>query len=243
MRGHAWAQRKCDIACKWNRWRSIRGLDVSCRHVQSRATRPRRTHPAIGGARRGHALVAFVSCGARPAATPQSAAALDRQIRTVDSLRDGSGRQDGIRAGRRVSHHRKPPGRGSRGARFSRPGPMRTESPDDDSAVAPPMVFAWQARSRFGERRNEIAQVRMGVNAALARRIVADRRVHGKFGCLAELRTVQGMGPALMRRIDSLVTFSSVFRGRPAVTARGEPSHAEPPQRMGTTAVRQDSNS
>jgi competence protein ComEA len=48
-----------------------------------------------------------------------------------------------------------------------------------------------------------------GIGPALARRIVKDRDANGPFGCLAALDRVKGVGPALLARVDSLVTFSA----------------------------------
>lgn len=54
-----------------------------------------------------------------------------------------------------------------------------------------------------------------GVGPSLAQRILADRRTHGPFGSLTELgRRVRGVGPAMLARIDSLVTFSGTTGGR-----------------------------
>lgn len=53
-----------------------------------------------------------------------------------------------------------------------------------------------------------------GIGPALARRITDDRDRNGAFGCLAALDAVKGIGPALLGRLDSLVTFSGA--GRPA---------------------------
>jgi hypothetical protein len=47
-----------------------------------------------------------------------------------------------------------------------------------------------------------------GVGPAIAKRIVTDREARGAFGCLAALDAVRGIGPALLARLDSLVTFS-----------------------------------
>ena len=48
-----------------------------------------------------------------------------------------------------------------------------------------------------------------GIGPALAQRILTTRRTEGPFGSLAELgRRVRGVGPAMLARIDSLVTFS-----------------------------------
>jgi competence protein ComEA len=51
-----------------------------------------------------------------------------------------------------------------------------------------------------------------GVGPALAKRIVADRNAKGAFGCLAALDLVRGIGPVLLARVDSLVTFSGARR-------------------------------
>jgi competence ComEA-like helix-hairpin-helix protein len=51
-----------------------------------------------------------------------------------------------------------------------------------------------------------------GVGPSLAKRIVANRDSAGPFGCLAALDPVRGIGPALLRRLDSLVTFSGAPR-------------------------------
>jgi competence protein ComEA len=48
-----------------------------------------------------------------------------------------------------------------------------------------------------------------GIGPSLARRIVKDREATGAFGCLAALDRVKGVGPALLSRLDSLVTFSA----------------------------------
>jgi competence protein ComEA len=53
-----------------------------------------------------------------------------------------------------------------------------------------------------------------GIGPALASRIVADRDANGPFGCLQSLDGVKGVGPALLRRIDSL----AVFTGPPRET-------------------------
>ena len=47
-----------------------------------------------------------------------------------------------------------------------------------------------------------------GIGPTLADRIVADRVLHGPFGCLNALQSVKGVGTALLHRLDTLVTFS-----------------------------------
>src|SRR5512146_1318579 len=58
-----------------------------------------------------------------------------------------------------------------------------------------------------------------GVTPAMARRIVRDRMSRGPFLTLDGLRRVSGAGPRFVERLDTLVTFSGVFRtGSPADT-------------------------
>jgi hypothetical protein len=55
-----------------------------------------------------------------------------------------------------------------------------------------------------------------GVTPTVAKRIVADRMRRGPFLNLDGLRRVSGLGPTLIRHLDSLVTFSGVFlQGNP----------------------------
>jgi len=56
------------------------------------------------------------------------------------------------------------------------------------------------------------------VGPALARRIVAEREAHGPFGTLEALRRVTGVGPRLLRDLESHVTFGGVV---PAVAQSG----------------------
>src|SRR5512142_320429 len=51
-----------------------------------------------------------------------------------------------------------------------------------------------------------------GVTPTMARRIVAERMRSGPFMSLDGLRRVYGAGPIFLQRLDSLVTFSGVFR-------------------------------
>lgn len=51
-----------------------------------------------------------------------------------------------------------------------------------------------------------------GIGPSLARRIVADRDSFGPFGSAAGLRRVRGVGPALVAKLDTSVTFSLVPR-------------------------------
>ena len=47
-----------------------------------------------------------------------------------------------------------------------------------------------------------------GIGPTLASRIVGDRAAHGPFLSKEGLRRVRGIGPSLLRRLDTLVTFS-----------------------------------
>jgi competence protein ComEA len=51
-----------------------------------------------------------------------------------------------------------------------------------------------------------------GVGPSVAKRMVADRAEHGPFQNLQALRRVSGVGLALLRRLDTLVTFSGTLR-------------------------------
>lgn len=61
-----------------------------------------------------------------------------------------------------------------------------------------------------------------GVGPALARRIVEDRAARGAFGGAAALDAVRGVGPALLARVASRVTFSGP--PRPPI-GKGAPAH------------------
>jgi competence ComEA-like helix-hairpin-helix protein len=64
-----------------------------------------------------------------------------------------------------------------------------------------------------------------GIGPSLARRIVADRDSFGPFGSIEGLKRVRGVGPSLVAKLDTTVTFSllprpmntvvSPFRRRP----------------------------
>ena len=50
-----------------------------------------------------------------------------------------------------------------------------------------------------------------GVSPLMARRIAEDRMRRGPFLSMSGLQRVSGVGPSLIRRIDTLVTFSGTF--------------------------------
>ncbi len=62
----------------------------------------------------------------------------------------------------------------------------------------------------------EIVALR-GVGPALAHRIVIERDSFGPFGSLEGLKRVRGIGPALVAKLDSTVTFSLLPRPMNAV--------------------------
>lgn len=49
-----------------------------------------------------------------------------------------------------------------------------------------------------------------GIGPGLARRIVADRQIHGAFGGITAFDRVAGVGPALIRRLTPHLSFSGV---------------------------------
>lgn len=51
-----------------------------------------------------------------------------------------------------------------------------------------------------------------GVGSTMAKRIVLDRAMRGPFVTRDGLRRVSGVGPAFLRKIDSLITFSGTVR-------------------------------
>ena len=66
---------------------------------------------------------------------------------------------------------------------------------------------------------DEIVALR-NVGPALAKRIVADRDSFGPFGSLEGLTRVKGIGPSMVAKLDSAVTFSLVPRPTNTVISR-----------------------
>ena len=58
------------------------------------------------------------------------------------------------------------------------------------------------------------------VGPTLARRIIADRDSFGPFGSMEGLRRVKGIGPSMVEKLDSAVTFSLVPRPTNTVISR-----------------------
>jgi competence protein ComEA len=134
------------------------------------------------------AAVAVLGVGTRVLRSPNSGpapsdqSAVDAQLAQVDSARE-RGRGKGGR---------------SRGPR----------------AAKQPATAANQPLARTDLDRASIDEIDQlpGIGAVLADRIVAERNARGAFGCLAALETVKGIGPALARKLDSLVTFTGPTR-------------------------------
>lgn len=68
------------------------------------------------------------------------------------------------------------------------------------------------------------------VGPTLARRIIADRDSLGPFGSMEGLKRVKGIGPSMVEKLDSAVTFSLV--PRPTNTVISRRSKVRKPPRM-----------
>ena len=136
--------------------------------------------------------------------------ALERQLAASDSARLQQARKRVGGAGR---------GRGRRG---SEAGPNREGSAgrNDASAVAGSVA---RTRDRVAGRLDldvaSAAQIDSlpGITPTIAKRIVADRMIHGPFVNSTGLRRVSGVGAKLLSRIDTLVVFSGVV-AQPSVS-------------------------
>jgi competence ComEA-like helix-hairpin-helix protein len=120
-----------------------------------------------------------------PAST--ESAALERQIRRVDSVRDA--RHKSTRKGR-VEGAQLEPGSDDRRSIDSAPGARM----DLDRATA-----------------DQIESL-PGIGPALAKRIVDNRDSSGSFGVVEALCDVRGVGPTLVERLRPLVTFTGPRR-------------------------------
>ena len=156
----------------------------------------------------------LVSASQVPVPTQEELAALQTQLRVVDSARaarrgEGTGGKRKASARSRAAPGRRPP-------EVSPPAVIRPPRAPIDVDVA--TVVALESLP--------------GIGPALARRIVAARDSSGQFGSLDELQArVRGVGPVLARRIAPDVTFSGPRR--PSSAERTEPFGSE-----GTTARR-----
>jgi competence protein ComEA len=144
--------------------------------------------------------------------------ALDRQLGAADSAAHAS---------------RRPKARG-RNAR-ARPTTARTSRAEPAASPAmqvPPGLSApGYVSGKLDVDAATMAQIDSlpGIGPTLAKRIVADRAEHGPFVTLQGLRRVKGVGPALLRRLDTLVTFSATLR---PLSAAPESVSARPSRRV-----------
>lgn len=74
----------------------------------------------------------------------------------------------------------------------------------------------------------EVIESLPGIGPALAGRIVADRNANGPFGCPAALDQVKGVGPAMLRRLDTLAVFSGPPRAACVRDDGGKPGSGPP---------------
>lgn len=83
----------------------------------------------------------------------------------------------------------------------------------------------------------EIVALR-GVGPSLAHRIVVERDSFGPFGSLEGLKRVRGIGPALVAKLDSAVTFSLLPRPMNAVIPGRAGRPSKPPRRPPNSRLR-----
>jgi competence protein ComEA len=113
---------------------------------------------------------------------PAAQQALTAQQRAVDSARTAQGARPAVR-----------------------PAPVRARVARAPVVLRPPVRFPVDV-----DRADSAQLVALpGVGPALARRILAQRDSFGAFGSLSRLESrVRGVGPAMVRRLEPLVTFS-----------------------------------
>ena len=144
-------------------------------------------------------------------------AALERQLGAADSAAHASGRP---KAKQKAARTRRTTPRSP-----YKDATGKAESPSATPAF-PPREAPGYVLGKLDVDAATLAQIDSlpGVGPTIAKRIVTDRAEHGPFVTLQRLRRVKGVGPALLRRIDSLVTFSATLRplnaGPESVSAR-----------------------
>jgi competence protein ComEA len=167
--------------------------------------------------------VAILGAGVRALRWSKSAdsvadqAALEHQLGAADSAAHAAGRP---RTKQKASRSRRA---------TTRPSYKDATSNEVSASAAPPFPPREVPGFVLGKLDLDAATLAQidalpGVGPTLAKRIVADRAEHGPFVTLQGLRRVKGVGPALLRRLDSLVTFSATLRplnaGPESVSAR-----------------------
>ena len=147
-------------------------------------------------------------------------AALDAQLAAVDSA---------------IAEERRPAARaGGAAARRRRSGRVRTEGATEKaSETAAPQRRARRAAGTRAPPNADPVDVDVadavalealpGIGPALAERIVAERVTGGAFGSLEALAQVRGVGPKLLARLSSHVTFSGTPRPTQAGGRRRAP--------------------
>ena len=147
--------------------------------------------------------------------------ALEHQIRASDSAaRAGQGKGRGTSS-------RRPSRRGQTAPAAADPAPRPLR--------APPLDRPGYVGNRLDLDVATAAQIDSlpGVTPTMARRIVRDRMTRGPFLSLDGLRRVSGAGLRFAERLDTLVTFSGVFR-------TGSPDDTVIPKRKGRSRRARD---
>jgi DNA uptake protein ComE-like DNA-binding protein len=159
--------------------------------------------------------VRVVRAASGSTAIPNAQPALDRQMASADSAAASAS----SRADRNDSNGR------ARGRRASSRRRLASVDSADTSAFDPEQGTPSRRRSAGPlDRRGYVggrldldvataAQIDSlpGITPTIARRIAADRVRRGPFLSLDGLRRVSGIGPTLIKRLDSLVTFSGAY--------------------------------
>jgi competence ComEA-like helix-hairpin-helix protein len=100
------------------------------------------------------------------------------------------------------------------GRRKTAAGPAKRAKRAGDGALAP------ATRVDLDVAKEPEIEALRGIGPSLARRIVADRDSFGPFGSMAGFRRVRGVGPSMVEKLDSSVTFSLAPRPMNTVIPR-----------------------
>ncbi len=197
----------------------------SARRLRSSTCRPVAVTPAERKALLFLAVIGVLGVGARSLSssdrwererpTGPDVAALDAQLAAVDSA---------------IAEERRPAAR-SRGSPPRRPRAARSRAASATEAAPSARAPRTRSRRAAGTRAPpntapvdvDVADAAAlealpGIGPALAERIVAERVTGGAYGSLEALAQVRGVGPKLLARLSSHVTFS----GTPRPTQAGD---------------------
>jgi hypothetical protein len=148
--------------------------------------------------------------------SPGTQPALDRQMASADSAakasRSGTGpRRSSGRGGARGG--RRPANRSREWSSDPAPSPDSGQGRPSRKKAAEPHTGPGYINGKLDLDVATAAQIDslLGVPPTIAKRIAADRIRRGPFLSLDGLRRVSGVGPALAKHLDSLVTFSGVY--------------------------------